>query len=153
MQLCLLSCYVVVAVSTHNGPIERDFDKWKEAQDAAIAQLGGEWEVVSERMNDQVRPVQLEFRTFAFKDRRYRTHWKEKAELGGKEVQNAWHWYAINPAKSPPEITFYGDSHLMQGIYSLDADTLKLAFFSLSEVDRPRGFTLAENPDKPSRFG
>ncbi len=53
--------------------------------------------------------------------------------------------YTVNPRATPAELTIYGDNFLMLCRYKLDGDKLTLATFGRSEVERPVGFTRAEN--------
>jgi uncharacterized protein (TIGR03067 family) len=49
-----------------------------------------------------------------------------------------------NPTTTPTQITIYKKAFLMMGIYELKDDKLKIAFHGISELERPRGFAVAD---------
>ncbi len=128
---------------------ERAFRTWKKAEQEVLSQLQGEWRLVRNTINDAEKPQHVDYYRFSFADQKYRAEWKALPEHGG-EVRSSGNRFVINPSKSPAEITFYGENSLLQAIFKLEKGKLTVAFFGISELDRPRGFTLRENPDRIS---
>jgi uncharacterized protein (TIGR03067 family) len=54
--------------------------------------------------------------------------------------------YALNPNASPKELTVIGNKAMLQCIYELSGDTLRVAFYGRAELARPNSFDVRENP-------
>jgi uncharacterized protein (TIGR03067 family) len=125
---------------------ERAQRQW-DSEREAIRQLGGTWEIVKRYENDVETPLYHDYERWHFEGETVRIVSKRPGEPAravnkGKPLQ-----FSISPTKEPKELTVHGDHMLMQMLYQLDKDHLKLCFYGRAEVERPQGFTTKTTRD------
>jgi uncharacterized protein (TIGR03067 family) len=112
----------------------------KKQQADELTKLAGTWKIIATHFNGREQSKMGEWMTCEFRGHDVSIDQKIGQENEG--VRNDHHsWtYHINSTKVPKEMTIYGANMLMQAIYQLDGDTLKICFFGISEHDRPTSF-------------
>ncbi len=66
--------------------------------------------------------------------------------LAGQEYSSTKSRYVLNPHVKPKQLNLVGDRALRLCIYEVDGDTLKVAYYSRPEVDRPKSFDRKDMP-------
>jgi uncharacterized protein (TIGR03067 family) len=112
--------------------------KKQEAEE--LTKLAGTWRIIATHFNGREQSKMGAWMTCEFRGHDVSIDQKIGQENEG--VRNDHHsWtYHINSTKVPKEMTIYGTDMLMQAIYQLDGDTLKICYFGFSEHDRPSSF-------------
>jgi uncharacterized protein (TIGR03067 family) len=100
----------------------------RSAQDAEKAKLRGAWGQVSGGGGAGLATARWTFEAEVV-----------HIETGPGGRQESYR-YQLNPLRNPPELTLYGETGLVQGIYTLEGDRLTVATSSLAGVERPRSF-------------
>jgi RNA polymerase sigma factor (sigma-70 family) len=121
----------------------RDGVTAKDLTDKSIAaqkDLEGTWELQRMVIDDKEQEFQFDYYRHVFAGRTVKVELKRKGDRKGFESEES---FTVNPTATPAEITFYRD-FLVMGIYELNGDTLRLAFHGVSELERPRGFAVAD---------
>ena len=125
----------------------RRFKEQWDAEREAIRQLRGTWEIVKTYKNGVEEHYHFDYYRWQFEGETVRIVSKRPGEPAhavnkGKPLQ-----FSISPTKEPKELTVHGDHMLMQMLYQLDKNHLKLCFYGRAEVERPQGFTTETTRD------
>jgi uncharacterized protein (TIGR03067 family) len=108
---------------------------------AAQKALEGTWELQKTVIDDNEQEFQFEYNRHTFAERTVKIEYKLKRDGQKFEGESS---FTVNPTTKPPEITIYSKNFLVMGIYELDGDKLRIAFHGISELERPRGFAVAD---------
>jgi RNA polymerase sigma factor (sigma-70 family) len=125
-------------------PAARDGVTVKDLTDksaAAQKSLEGTWELQKVILDDTEQEFQFEYNRYTFAERTVKIEYKLKRDEEKFEGESS---FTVNPTTSPPEITIYKKDFLVMGIYELNGDRLRIAFHGISELERPRGFAVAD---------
>ena len=123
---------------TLQAPLNLDFGtvtdagRKKDAPKTDLDRLQGIWSVVS--IEEGGKPAKLEKAVFMVDGKRACWQTSESEMLGG---------LYLDPASKPKTYDFVMSERTMEGIYSLDGDTLRLCH-DVPEAKRPVGFTTAK---------
>ncbi|MCI0701720.1 MAG: sigma-70 family RNA polymerase sigma factor [Planctomycetia bacterium] len=132
---------VPVANRTADKPDTVKVKELTEKWDSAKKDLQGVWELQKQIIDDKELEFQFEYFRQTFSDRTVRIEYKTK---DGSIEHDSELSYTVNPTTTPPEMTTYGKNMLVMGLYDLNGDTLRVAFHGISELERPRGFAVAD---------
>jgi RNA polymerase sigma factor (sigma-70 family) len=126
-------------------PAEISVKELQEKVKAAKKDLQGTWELQKQIFDDKELEFQFEYHRYTFAEHTVKIEYKHNRRVGRVEIEFDEELnYTINPTTAPPEMTLYGKSMLAMGLYDLKNDTLKIAHYGISELERPRGFALAD---------
>jgi RNA polymerase sigma factor (sigma-70 family) len=118
------------------GPTARLLKEVKAAQQA----LEGTWELHKLVIDDdEEQPPRFAYYRYTFAERTVKIEYKRRDEVYEGESS-----YTVNPTTTPPEITIYRKDLLVMGVYELNGDTLRIAHYGNSELERPRGFAVKD---------
>jgi RNA polymerase sigma-70 factor (ECF subfamily) len=121
-------------------------EKWRDQEQAELAQLAGTWALVSQASNGQALPSNFKLYRFTFaRGRTARLEYEMDVPNEPSRKEDNTFSMSLNPAKSPKEINFYKENFLVQGIYKLEGNRLTICHLGISEADRPQGFTVADS--------
>jgi RNA polymerase sigma factor (sigma-70 family) len=105
--------------------------------------LEGIWELKRQIIDDKEIEFQFDYYRYTFAERMVKIEYKLTGADGEKHERELS--FTVNPTTTPPEMQFYAKGMLVLGIYELNGDTLKFAHHGISELERPRGFAVANN--------
>jgi RNA polymerase sigma-70 factor (ECF subfamily) len=125
---------------------ERARRQW-DSEREAIRQLRGTWEIVKTYKNEVEEPFHYDYYRWQFEDETVRITWKRPGEQAGAANHGKPLQFSISPTKEPKELTVHGAHMLLQMLYQLDNNQLKLYFYGRAEVERPQGFTTETTRD------
>lgn len=113
----------------------------REKEEEAKKTLRGTWLVQKVLRDGEVQENRkVENETFEFVDGTVKIH----QELDGGRVNDVEYTFSVNPTTSPAELTLYSKNGLLMAIYELDGDSLKIANYGRSEIERPRSFSVKD---------
>ncbi len=125
------------------------FQGERKSESRQVSMLCGTWECEKVEIDGAKSELGTSLRRISFDDKhKVVISDKEKASDGGKLIEGKPMSYSLNPTKEPAELNFFGDGALIQTIYSIEDDKLKIAFYGRAEVDRPKSFEFAKDGEK-----
>ena len=100
--------------------------------------LHGRWELTASQNGLSDEPESSRFDSYSWSfdpPRTVTTDWKRDGRTGG----GANH-FSIDTSSDPHQLTIYGENMLIQAIFEIDGDRLKVAYFGISQTARPESF-------------
>jgi RNA polymerase sigma factor (sigma-70 family) len=144
-----LSALSRVTAAPQAKPVQRAAEKDVKAKDltdkeaATRKSLEGTWELQKQVIDDKELEFQFDYYRYTFAERTVKIEYKRTGADEDKHERELS--FTVNPTTKPREMQFYAKDNLVLGIYELNGDTLKFAHHGISELERPRGFTVADN--------
>ena len=120
-------------------PAEIKVKDLREKVEAVKKDLQGTWELRKQSIDDKEHEPPLGYlHTFGNHTVRIQYTMDNGKNFDGES------YYTVNPTTNPPELTVYGQNMLLMCVYELDGDTLKIAHYGISELERPKSFALKD---------
>lgn len=115
--------------------------KYLAASSEPARELNGSWSVKSIGSGDEKNPISRNFDRYEWHfdaaKKTLRTNVLAKDGKGSTSENR----YVIDASSAPNRLTVYGGNMLLQTIYEVDGDELKVAMFGKAEQERPTSFT------------
>ena len=100
--------------------------------------LQGHWKVESETRGLNAAPIPSRFDWYIWtfqSNHKVTTKWKRKGRTGQAENH-----FSLDDSSSPNHLTIYGENMLIQAIFQIDGEEMKVAHFGKSQNARPKSF-------------